>query len=96
MDRSQGRAGRWVLRATASMYSAVRVVQLDPPSAPRRVLVNDTFRALQSAPAAGVGIFVSHRATVAETVDDVDTALVPWVLPERRTVVDGHPRAKWQ
>jgi hyaluronoglucosaminidase len=86
VDRSGAAVGRWIVRAQAARYGLTRVYSLDPPPprAPRRLLVNDTFRTSarggplgQEQDSAVIGVFVRHRASVAATATAVDSALVP-------------------
>ena len=68
VDRSRAASGVWLVRAEAKGFRVLRAVTLDPPQAPRRVLVNDTistpassgddpsvFTAAEGAAAAGAG-----------------------------------------
>jgi hypothetical protein len=79
------------LSCVEAAYKVQRLYVLDPapPLRPRRLLINDTIgtpflsdtrkqHAIPAGPAAGVlGIAVHHRATVASSAADVETAVIP-------------------
>ena len=81
--------GVWTVEARAKTFRLKRTVALDPPHAPRRVLINDTLSTPTGAAAAPplatglpgptdvIGIRVAHTATVAESGEQVEAALTP-------------------
>eukprot|EP01052_Picozoa_sp_SAG31_P029018 SAG31_NODE_2850_length_4998_cov_3.096346_4_plen_827_part_00 len=91
VDRSRASEGRWTIKGTGPAYTVHRLLLVDPATAPRRLLVNDTFSASDATERAAVeppdptrpsaadvlGIYVSHQATVAAGAEDVETAIVP-------------------
>lgn len=79
-----------MVKGQTDRFTVSRKLVLDPPppQIPRRILINDTFSTpstsknlarSSSYPNASdiIGIYVRHRATVASTPDDVDSAIVP-------------------
>ena len=94
VDRSRASSGLWTVHATAQNYSVARTYQLDPPTAPRRLLVNDsittTTNEMSALRSAAVGIAVSHRATVAATPAEVETAIVPGAFDGGQCGSDGN------
>ena len=97
VDASGAANGRWAVHAKAKRYELMRVYALDPapPQAPRRLLVNDTLRTppslLGRPDELPVGVFVRHRATVADDASDVDAALVPGAFSPSQCSTGDNP-----
>ena len=91
VNRSMASSGVWVVEGETQRFTVRRKLVLDPlpPRPARRVLVNDTIitttnRAKRSTLLSShvestdvIGIYVRHRATIASTPEDVDSAVVP-------------------
>ena len=90
VDRSHAAEGMWLVQGKRKEFTVQRAYILDPPppQKPRRVLVNDTLSTpIATGPGLQwtatptyediIGISVRHRATVAVTAAEVESAVVP-------------------
>ena len=96
VNHSASAAGRWLVRAIAAggAFELQRIVVLDPPPPARlrRILLNDTLTSLTVDGVTMTGIYVRHRATVAEAVGStVGAAIVFGALAPTFCGTDENP-----